>query len=422
MPDPAGAAAGVPALVAAAFRADQGRTIASLLRSFGDLDLAEESVQDAYAQALRTWGCDGAPVPDRPGAWITTVARNRAIDRLRRAGRLEEKTTEMAVALDRRQADADTFALTETVADDRLRLLFTCCHPALRERDQVALTLRLVVGMTTEQIASVFLVAVPTMAARLTRAKARVRESTTPLRVPEDHELGDRVAAVLRVVHLACTQGHVAAASRQLQDVDLVREATRLARLLVRLLPDEPEAQGLLALVLLVGARQRARERGGRLVLLADQDRSLWDVEAITEGCRLVETALRRGRPGPYQVQAAIQAVHCEAVSAAATDWSQIAALYEVLTVVDPSPVVRMNHAVAVHRVEGPAAGLAVLEGVREQLDGHHLLHAARATMLAELGEPDAAAVAWRAALARTTNEVERRFVRDRLAALGHDA
>lgn len=409
------AAASVPALVAAAFRQDQGRIVASLLRSFGDLDLAEEAVQEAATAALRTWG---DAVPDRPGAWLLTTARNRAIDRLRRAGRLEEKTVEMAVALDRRQVNADTSLLTETVADDRLRLLFTCCHPALEADAQVALTLRLVVGLTTAQVAAVFLVRTATMAARLTTAKRRIRESGQPLRMPDDHELGERVDAVLRVVHLTFTQGHLAAGGRRLLDVDLTEEATRLARLVAALLPEDPEAQGLLALVLLADSRRDARTSRGRLVLMADQDRSRWDRARIAEGTAVVEAALRRGRIGRYQLQAAIQAVHAEAATASDTDWAQILALYDVLLGVDDSPIVALNRAVAVHHAHGPAAGLAALAPLAAELDGHHLLHSARATMLVAIGEVAAARAAWARALELTDNAVEQRFVRDRIAEL----
>lgn len=409
--------AGVAALVAAAFREDQGRIVASLLRSFGDLDLAEDAVQDAAAAALRAWG-DG--VPDRPGAWLLTSARNRAIDRLRRAGRLEAKTAEMAVALDRRQANADATTMTETVVDVRLRLLFTCCHPALDADAQVALTLRLVVGLTTAQVAAAFLVRTTTMGARLTTARRRIRASGTPLRMPDDHELDDRVDAVLRVVHLTFAQGHLAAGGRRLLDVDLVEDATRLARLVAALLPEDPEAQGLLALILLADSRRDARTQAGRLVLMAAQDRSRWDRRRIAEGTALVEAALRRGQVGRYQLQAAIQAVHAEAAAADDTDWPQIVALYDVLLGLDPSPIVALHRAVAVHHAVGPAAGLRALAPLVEDLDHHHLLHASRATMVAALGDPAAARAAWSRALELTDNAVERRFVADRLGELGH--
>ena len=402
-------------LVAQAFRADQGRAVASLLRAFGDLDLAEDCVQEAYVEALRTWP---TRPPDNPGAWIQTTARNRAIDRLRRAGRLERKVEEMAVELDRRQTARDGVAIAETVADDRLRLLFTCCHPALAIEAQVGLTLRLVVGLTTGQIARALLVSEPTMAARLTRAKKRVRDAGVGLRMPDDHELGDRTAAVLRVVYLVFNQGYARRDGGPLLDVELTREAIRLGRLLHRLMPEDPEVAGLLALLLLADARRDARTRSGRLVRLEDQDRSRWDAAAIEEGCALVERALRRGRPGPYQLQAAIQAVHTEAPRAADTDWAEIAGLYEVLAALDPSPVVALNRAVAVHRAEGPGAALALLAPLAEPLGTYHLLHAVTAEVLADLDRTAEAAAALRRAAELTDNPVEQRHLADRLATL----
>lgn len=404
----------VTALVERAFREDQGRAVGSLVRSFGDFTLAEEAVQEAYAMALRKWP-DGAP--DNPGAWILTTARNRAIDRLRRAGRLETKTAEMAVELDRRQAGADDNPFAETIVDDRLRLMFTCCHPAIGQDAQVALTLRLVAGLTTPQIARAFLVKEATMAARITRAKKKIRVAAIPFRVPPDHLLAERLAAVLSCVYLIFNEGYLRGDGEVLLDAELSGEAIRLGRLLHRLMPNEPEVTGLLALMLLIDSRRHSRTRGRRLVRLEAQDRSRWDHDLIEEGCALVERALRRGRPGPYQVQAAIQAVHAEASTWDDTDWAQIAGLYAALAVGDPSPVVALNQAVAVGMAEGPEAGLAAIDRI-EGLDGYHLLHAARGDFLARAGRTDEARHAFTRARDLTDNVVEQRHLDDRLADL----
>ena len=402
------------ALVEQAFRDDQGRAVGSLVRAFGDLALAEEAVQEAYARALDTWTDDP---PDNPGGWILTTARNRAIDKLRRAGRLEAKTAEMAVELDRRQAGADDNPFAETIVDDRLRLMFTCCHPALAQDAQVALTLRLVAGLPTPQIARAFMVQESTMAARITRAKKKIRVAGVPFRVPPDHLLAERLSAVLSCVYLIFNEGYLRAEGEVLLDAELSGEAIRLGRLLHRLMPNEPEVTGLLALMLLIDSRRRSRTRGRRLVRLEDQDRTRWDRELIEEGCALVERALRRGRPGPYQVQAAIQAVHAEAATWGDTDWVQIAGLYAALSVGDPSPVIALNHAVAVGMAEGPAAGLTAIDRI-DGLDGYHLLHAARADLLARLGRTDDAREAFTRARALTDNVVEQRHIDDRLADL----
>lgn len=401
------------ALVERAFRDDQGRAVGSLLRSFGDLNLAEESVQEAYALALRHW--DRRP-PDNPGGWILTTARNRAIDRLRRAGRLETKTAEMAVELDRKQQAHDDSPFGQTIVDDRLRLIFTCCHPVLEPEAQVALTLRLVGGLTTAQIAGALLVRPATMAARLTRAKKKLREAGTPFEVPPDHLLPERLPPVLRVVYLVFNQGYLRRDGDRLLDVGLAAEAVRLGRLLHRLMPDEAEVTGLLALMVLIDARHGARAPGidpdgTRLVRLQDQDRSRWDATMIREGSTLVEQALRRGRPGPYQLQAAIQAVHCEAATFEDTDWSQIDGLYTVLRVVDPGPVVALNAAVARGMAAGPEAGLQVMAGLDEALSGYHLLHAARAQFLKGLGRHDEARQAFARARELTDNAIEQQFL-----------
>ena len=403
------------ALVERAFRDDQGAAVGSLVRAFGDLALAEEAVQEAYAAALVRWATDP---PDNPGGWILTTARNRAIDRLRRAGRLEAKTAEMAVELDRRQQVADDNPMRETVVDDRLRLMFTCCHPALAPEAQVALMLRLVSGLTTPEIARAFLVPLPTMAARITRAKKKVRAAAIPFRVPPDADLPRRLGGVLTGIYLVFNEGYVRSEGEELSSADLSREALRLGRLMHRLMPDEPEVAGLLALMLLVEARREARTAGRRLRRMADQDRSRWDAAMVAEGCALVEQALRRGRPGTYQVQAAIQAVHAEAPTFADTDWRQVVGLYDVLLVVGPSPVVRLNRAVAVGMAEGPEAGLAALEGLEEALGDGHLLHAVRGDLLARCGRVEEARSVLTRALGLATNAVERRHLGDRLAEL----
>ncbi|MFF3306430.1 RNA polymerase sigma factor [Streptomyces sp. NPDC002952] len=379
--------------IEAVFRAEYGRAVAVLVRFLGDIDHAEEAVQDAFTTAVRTWPETG--VPPSPAGWIITTARNRAVDRLRRESSRQSRHAEAA-----RLYAPDATAEEGPVRDDRLRLIFTCCHPALSRQAQVALTLRLLGGLTTAQIARAFLVPEPTMAQRLVRAKAKIRDARIPYRVPRDADLPDRVAGVLAVVYLVFNEGY---GGRP----DLCREAIRLGRLLTELMPDEPEALGLLALMLLVESRRPARETpDGELVLLADQDRSRWDRELIAEGQELVRRCLRRDRPGPYQIQAAVNAVHSDAPDAAATDWWQIRRLYDQLMALAPSPVVALNRAVAVAETSGPQAALALTGQL--DLDGYHAYHAVRADLLSRLDRRAEAAHAYEAALALTANPGER--------------
>ena len=406
--------AAVDAAVTRAFREDWGQIVATLIRLTGDWDLAEECAQDAFAQALQRWPRDG--VPRRPGAWLTTTARNRAVDRLRREAVGAAKLRE-AARLSVPDGPGDDAAVGGG-PDDRLRLMFTCCHPALAFEAQVALTLRTLAGLTTAEIARAFLVSEDTMSKRLVRAKGKIRHAGIPFRVPPAHLLSERTVSVLGVLYLLFNEGYAASAGADLVRQNLTAEAIRLARILAQMLPDEPEVGGLLALLLLHDARRAARvDATGELVPLEDQDRSRWDASQIAEGTRLLEAALQRGRPGPYQVQAAIAACHATAAEAADTDWAQIAALYGQLARLVPSAVVRLNRAVAVGMRDGSAAGRALVEQLERtgELAGYHLLPATRADLLRRLGRRDEAAAAYREALELAPTEPERRYLARRL-------
>jgi RNA polymerase sigma-70 factor, ECF subfamily len=388
-----------------AYRESSGRAVATLVRVFGDIDLAEEAVQEAFAVATERWPETG--VPPNPGGWIVTTARNKALDRLRRESSRFGRETEAARILAGFEPPEDKEG---PVQDDRLRLIFTCCHPALAAEAQIALTLRLIAGLQTPEIAHAFLVPEPTIAQRLVRAKRKIRAAGIPYRVPRDAELPDRLPYVLAVVYLVLNEGYTASAGQDLLRADLCAEAIRLARLLAELMPDEPEVRGLLALLLLTGARSGARTGpDGSLVLLADQDRGRWDQAMIAEGQYLVRACLRQGRPGSYQIQAAINAVHSDAATAANTDWGQILALYDQLMAVAPTPVVALNRLVAVAEVYGPAPALDLADQLG--LDGYHLFHATRADLLRRLGRRDEAAAAYDVAIARAANGAERAFL-----------
>jgi RNA polymerase sigma-70 factor (ECF subfamily) len=408
----------VKAAVDAAFRDEWGRVVATLIRTTGNWDLAEECAQDAFAMALQRWPKDG--IPGRPGAWLTTAARNRAIDVLRRkavgAAKLREVAA-MSVPPEPSAYEGETDH--SGVPDDRLRLMFTCCHPALSLEARVALTLRTLAGLTTAEIARAFLASEPTMAKRLVRAKQKIQHAGIPYRVPPAHLLPERTPGVLGVLYLLFNEGYSATAGADLVRQNLSAEAIRLARVMARLMPDEPEAAGLLALMLLHDARRVARlDAAGDLVTLDDQDRSLWDAEEIGEGVAILQAALRRRQPGPYQIQAAIAACHVTASAADLTDWAQIAGLYERLLEFLPTAVVELNHAVAVGMARGPLAGLELVEALEAsgQLAGYHLLPATRADFLRRLGRASEAAAAYAEALELTSTDAERRFLTRRLA------
>ncbi|HWB73286.1 MAG TPA: RNA polymerase sigma factor [Egibacteraceae bacterium] len=394
------------------FREESGRAVATLIRVFGDIDQAEDAVQEAFAVAAQRWPQAG--VPPNPGGWLTTTARNRAIDRLRREARRHDRHAEAMRLM------VSDLAAEEVgpVRDDQLRLIFTCCHPALARHAQVALTLRLLGGLQTREIARAFLVAEATMAQRLVRAKRKIRAARIPYRVPDEAELPARLRSVLDVLYLVFNEGHTASGGEELMRPDLCAQAIRLARLLAELMPDECEVLGLLALMLLTESRREARtDPDGSLVLLADQDRTRWNRQLIEEGQALVRACLRRNMPGPYQIQAAINAVHSDALAASDTDWGQILQLYDQLAAVTRSPIVALNRAVAVAEVEGPHAALAVVDSL--DLGQYHLFHATRAELFERLGRSTDAAEAYTAALALTSNAAERRFLERRRNSVG---
>jgi RNA polymerase sigma-70 factor (ECF subfamily) len=400
------------------YRAESRRVLASLIRLLGDFERAEEALHDAFTAALQQWPTSG--VPDNPRAWLVSAGRFKAIDAARRDTRFDASRSAIADGLEQRHVPPPELD-DESLDDDWLRLIFTCCHPALSPDARIALTLREVCDLTTEQVARAFLSTPPTIAQRIVRAKAKIRDARIPYAIPTRADMPERLDAVLHVLYLVYSEGYSATSGDAVVDIQLTREAIRLARLLLELLPGEGEVAGLLALMLLHDSRRLTRATSnGEIALLAEQDRRRWDRDEIAEGAKLVERAMRTGRVGPYAVQAAIAALHAEARDAVATDWAQIAGLYDVLRRIEPTPVVELNRAVAVAMRDGPDAGLALIDGIlgRGELDSYHLAHAARADLLARLGRRDEAIAAYERALALTTLHPERRFLERKLVEL----